>query len=55
MCMHIAVMFNKMSLILFSPTELAEEKKAEGNTFYKNQQYPQALQCYSQAIGKDTL
>ena len=29
----------------------AEKKKNEGNVFYKQQQYSDALKCYSEAIG----
>ncbi|XP_033728700.1 dnaJ homolog subfamily C member 7-like isoform X1 [Pecten maximus] len=32
------------------PSIFAEEKKEEGNAFYKNKQYIDALNCYSQAI-----
>lgn len=31
----------------------AEKKKAEGNTFYTNKQYKEAIECYTEAIGKD--
>ena len=30
---------------------LAEEKKEEGNAYYKNKEYHKALVCYSRAIG----
>lgn len=30
----------------------AEKKKAEGNTYYTNQQYREAVACYTEAIGK---
>lgn len=33
----------------------AEKKKAEGNTFYTNKQYKEAIECYTEAIGKDEL
>ena len=43
----------KLTLLLFiyfSQTQLAEHKKEEGNTFYKQQKYKEALECYTQAI-----
>ena len=45
-----------LMLIFFSsPDILAENKKEEGNTYYKQKLYTQALLCYSDAIGKYML
>ena len=33
----------------------AEKKKNEGNVFYKQQQYSDALKCYSEAIGNKKI
>ena len=43
-----------MNVILVSrKQERAESKKNEGNAFYKNKQYKEALQLYSCAIGEN--
>ncbi|XP_076445669.1 dnaJ homolog subfamily C member 7-like [Babylonia areolata] len=39
-----------IEMIEENETEKAETKKEEGNTFYKQQKYREALECYTQAI-----
>ena len=34
-------------------TRLAQMKKEEGNEYYKNKAYPEALQYYTEAIGEN--
>ena len=48
-CFVLLFVYNNLvfAIVLFS---LAEEKKAEGNLHYRNQDYRKALACYSRAI-----
>ncbi|KAK7112781.1 dnaJ homolog subfamily C member 7-like [Littorina saxatilis] len=41
---------NEVEMIEKDDAELAEERKEQGNTFYKQHKYKEALDCYTQAI-----
>ena len=45
-------MFSSVIYNFESFFRLAEEKKEEGNQFYKQKQYREALSKYTEAIGK---
>lgn len=41
-----------ISFVCFSAEEMANQRKHNGNLFYKENNYYEALKCYTEAISK---